>query len=558
MPWHIEKAGAGQAYVVNDETGKKMSNHPIPTRRASAQLKALYANVPDAKEVSATPSAVMAHGEGGLFSQAGLGGAKEEEKPKKKPSKKVSKDVGTLQIFKEKSGKYRWVTLSSNSFQDYDKEIVSQKALENDVERADRDKVYGPLRWWHVDGLDIGDCDFNMVEGRMLIESGTFKNEKVALAMKEHAPDLQVSIGFYHPADEPDGDGTFHTIRRFERSILPAGTASNKLTKFIVKGDETMATKEEKETALRELLGDPQVADAVINTARLTEKSAFEEGLAFKEIADDIINTQAELSAEKGKITHRKITEEHIEDNNPPKETAPLAVHQPEAQATEQAPAVAQPVQAQAQPAEAVLKPEAEEAPVEQEQVVAEAGAQVKPAPRPAPTAPAPRPVAQAAPAKPAPAPAPAPKAEEAPAEEEGEYPEVIGNMTMEEFADLLSDALANALEPYLAQQKEMGSTVKELQTSLLARTKEQDTSKDVIEKLVIRVQNAELALKEASRKVTELEGSAPKAVKEGFFASQSDETKLSKEQADAAMSKAGLQQDDFGDFFKFAISNSQ
>ena len=80
-------------------------------------------------------------------------------------------------VFKQKDGNYRWLAVSSNAFMDGDKEIVSTKALEDDVAR-DGDR--GPLRWWHEPQLDLGKADFSAMHGKMLIESGTFKSREIA------------------------------------------------------------------------------------------------------------------------------------------------------------------------------------------------------------------------------------------------------------------------------------------------------------------------------------------------------------------------------------------
>lgn len=51
MPWKLRKAPKKDLYwVINKETGKKHSKEPLPKERAEAQMRALYANVPDAKE----------------------------------------------------------------------------------------------------------------------------------------------------------------------------------------------------------------------------------------------------------------------------------------------------------------------------------------------------------------------------------------------------------------------------------------------------------------------------------------------------------------------------
>lgn len=147
------------------------------------------------------------------------------------------KEAPELTVFKDAQNEYRWVVTASNAFIDKDRQIISRAALQADVERTDQfaTKDYGPLRWWHVGvpdgpGLDIGTCDFRMLHGKMLIESGTFKTPALAEAVKQVADQLEVSIGFKHAASEPDTSGIFHSIKTFERSLLPSGKASNLLT----------------------------------------------------------------------------------------------------------------------------------------------------------------------------------------------------------------------------------------------------------------------------------------------------------------------------------------
>ena len=139
----------------------------------------------------------------------------------------VSKELhGRVWVFTDKSGRYRWVSISSNSYQDREGEIVSQKALETAVERGDM----GELRWWHEGGAVIGDTDFQMMQGRMLIESGTFKSEKIGAAFADKKG-LGVSVGFLHPPNQPM-NGIYDDIRIVERSVLPAKRAANGLTSF--------------------------------------------------------------------------------------------------------------------------------------------------------------------------------------------------------------------------------------------------------------------------------------------------------------------------------------
>ncbi len=210
--------------------------------------------------------------------------AREERKRQAREAKRQAtaverdkKEAG-LSVFKDASGRYRWVLLSSNAYRDKDGEIVSTKALADDVARADADKDYGPLRWWHVPGADIGDCDFNAMSGRVLVESGTFRSEAIGRAVHKAQAGLQASLGFRHPSSEPDHEKVYHHIRRFERSLVPVGRAANRFTRLVVKqGGKQMDT--EKLEALKAIIGEEGIA-TLIAQVRATEKEAA--GVAFK------------------------------------------------------------------------------------------------------------------------------------------------------------------------------------------------------------------------------------------------------------------------------------
>lgn len=186
----------------------------------------------------------------------------------------------SFEVFKDARGAWRWVAFSSTAYRDRDGEIVSTKALADDCDLADRLGHYGPLRWWHVPGLDLGDCDFNAMHGRVLIESGTFRSEQIAQKVARAAAGLEISLGFLHPPTQPDASGIFHQIRRFERSLTPRGKASNLFTSFSVK--ESPAMDETKKAALKALgFNDADITD-LESRAQATQKSADEQGVAYK------------------------------------------------------------------------------------------------------------------------------------------------------------------------------------------------------------------------------------------------------------------------------------
>ena len=212
--------------------------------------------------------------------------ARQREAAVPKPRRNVVSGAGTnrrakaFRVFKDARGRWRWVAQSSTAYRDRDKEIVSTKALADDCARADASGHYGPLRWWHQPGLDLGECDFNAMVGPVLIESGTFYSDRIAQKVARAAGDLELSLGFFHPAREPDADGVFHHIRRFERSLTPRGRASNLFTTFQVKESKPM--DETKRAALKALgFSDSDISD-IESRAAATQKEATDQGIAFK------------------------------------------------------------------------------------------------------------------------------------------------------------------------------------------------------------------------------------------------------------------------------------
>jgi hypothetical protein len=186
-------------------------------------------------------------------------------------------------IFKDAAGHDRWLAISSTAYRDRDGEIVSRKALQQAVSAGDTTGVRGPLRFWHVPGLDIGDCDYQATaqDGRFLIESGTFRSPALAQAVKANGDGYQVSIGFLHPETQPDPAGVFHDIAIFERSIVPPGRAANPFTQIRTKEQRMLST--EKLTALKALLGETPELTALLSEVQATDKEAQERGTAYKE-----------------------------------------------------------------------------------------------------------------------------------------------------------------------------------------------------------------------------------------------------------------------------------
>lgn len=249
-------------------------------------------------------------------------------------------------VFKQKNGQYRWVLKSSNAFEDRDTEVVSTRALNRDVQRTDKTGEYGPLRWWHVGkpewrnpldwrsvvagkGLDIGDCDFSAMEGPVLIESGTFRSPELGAAIVLKADTFRASLGFSHPLDEPDQDGVFHHINRFERSLTPANKASNMRTGLVVTKEHIMDPA--KLAAFKEAVGE-DIADKVLADAQNTTKEARAAGIREKgvEPAIDDLAAQLELMTSqlatfKAKVEGARTTATNVPVDDP-KAVVPSAI----------------------------------------------------------------------------------------------------------------------------------------------------------------------------------------------------------------------------------------
>lgn len=215
--------------------------------------------------------------------------------------KELTETNSSFKVFKDRNtGEPRWATLSSNAFEDLDHELFSTKALEDAVEHADKTGERGPLLVYHVPSAEIGQCDFQAVVGRFLLESGTFDDtplgrkalEYYVTSQKEH----QVSIGFrYQPGDEDDG--VYDWLRIRERSVCPAGAAANPWTDFRVMGGTEVALTESKIANIREVFGDDMGND-IISKVDAKSKELEDKGVRFKEKEEDAKDSDGEVKEE--------------------------------------------------------------------------------------------------------------------------------------------------------------------------------------------------------------------------------------------------------------------
>lgn len=201
---------------------------------------------------------------------------------------RATRQKAAFAVFKDAQGRDRWLSVTTTAYQDRDREWISRKAIVGAVEAGDRSYHRGPLRFWHVPGLDLGTCDYQATaqDGRFLIESGTFKHAVAArIGTRAAERGYQMSPGFVHPADEPRG-GVFDHITIFERSIVPAGRASNPFTRLVTKGTRMLTDEKKKE--FEALAGDAesrQFLTDLLSTVQATDKAAQEQA-TYKDAPD--------------------------------------------------------------------------------------------------------------------------------------------------------------------------------------------------------------------------------------------------------------------------------
>lgn len=180
---------------------------------------------------------------------------------------KQEKSDSHFRVFKTDEG-YRWLSLSSNGFEDREGEIVSTSALQKVVDEGNRTGERGALRIFHIPGTDIGKCDFQAIEGRFLIESGLFDDSFLAKKAVDYFTStdeaLGTSIGFSYLDEDKDGNVYTKIHRLFERSVCPLEDAANPYTAFQAIGESLM---DPRAKAMLARITDEATADEIIATA---------------------------------------------------------------------------------------------------------------------------------------------------------------------------------------------------------------------------------------------------------------------------------------------------
>lgn len=346
--------------VIKSDTGETVKCHETH-EQALAHMRALYANVKDAKMKETDHSGFLVSGKDGdhlptrkngkldhgLMGAAwaalhgGYRGNKYEGPNKSEaiskltalyksegmstPGEEKAKTKGidpysALSQFKQADGKWRWVLTTSSGFSDRDGETIPTALLAQDSIRMKATGDYGPLRWQHVGsesadpktrdpgkGLDIGLCDFSEMHGHTQVESGTYFHEAIGDAFQKQLKTLGGSKGYFYASMDPDANGIYRKpIWGFERSILPRESASNWMAtalKHLLHKEADV--NETAVKALKDKLGpdNAHLVDELLKGIEQKEETLMQAGVGVKEVKAET-EVEVEATGAKAKKEH--------------------------------------------------------------------------------------------------------------------------------------------------------------------------------------------------------------------------------------------------------------
>lgn len=197
------------------------------------------------------------------------------------------KEAQAFTVFKGADGKDHWHAQYTNNFIDRDKEIISEKALTDNILRMDMGLVQKPELWsWHTKGTRHGQADDVFMIGHFVHAIGHYDDtemgQKAAAYDKKHAKELRLSHGFNAPKWSFK-DGIYKVANTFEITKLPQGKEANSFTYF--EEIKAMELSEAKRRHLEEVYGKDTV-DKLVAESEKHGKALEELGVAYKDYSE--------------------------------------------------------------------------------------------------------------------------------------------------------------------------------------------------------------------------------------------------------------------------------
>lgn len=199
-------------------------------------------------------------------------------------------------LFTIKDGsRYRWVSVSSTAFKDREDDIISREAYQKDVQPREGED-YGPLLFWHLP-IELGRCDFRMVDGVCMVESGLWDDGPMGTAArKELAKDPHtwgISLGFLYDSSTAEKNiviegqtvrNLIRDIKTVERSVLPVDQAAALFTMIASEEEGEHQMDQKKKEALHRLLGSDELVGTVEQHLDSINAKALSGDILFKDV----------------------------------------------------------------------------------------------------------------------------------------------------------------------------------------------------------------------------------------------------------------------------------
>lgn len=198
----------------------------------------------------------------------------------------VIRTFTAVKTITQDDGRIRWLTVSSGSFEDRERQIVSSDLLQSAIADADKTGDRGELWVHHVPGSAVGLCDYQAFVDGFLLESGLMYQSpfgEAAVRYLDANPETGVSIQFAYK--ELTRDGIYLPPGYImERSILPADAAAFPWSGIALTEFANMTTiTDEKRRSLEAILG-PELAGSVIANLSVNAKALTGAGVRYKEL----------------------------------------------------------------------------------------------------------------------------------------------------------------------------------------------------------------------------------------------------------------------------------
>lgn len=204
----------------------------------------------------------------------------------------TTSDMGSVSLFKDTDGRWRWISIHSNRYEDRERDIFTAEAHKAFVEDCYKSGTFPTLRLWHVP-YDVGLADFvdYDADNGFVVGSGTFNDgmEDIAERLLQEK-DLGCSHGYLFDRNDYR-DGVYHAYRSYEISVLPRDKAANLLTAFYAGQEVPMLTPERK--AYLERVAGPERVQTIERGLESLKGIADRNGIAYKSIEEQILDGRA-------------------------------------------------------------------------------------------------------------------------------------------------------------------------------------------------------------------------------------------------------------------------